>query len=777
MQRWIHPTKRCLPCLILLLSAVHQAPAEGPPEAAVSEAAVSEAAAPEVTPSEPLGPSSPMLAPMAPEDVRTLSDRIKKSVVVITFSDRDGKPLGVGSGFIVRSDGLIATNLHVIGEARPITVRTIDGIDHPVESVYSHEKSQDLAILKIAARDLPALELGDSDTLVQGQPVVAIGNPQGLEHSVVTGVVSGLRKDVDGMSMIQLAIPIEPGNSGGPLVDLEGRVHGLLTMKSLVTDNLGYAVTINSLKPLLGQPNPIAMSKWLTIGTVNPRRWVVPGDVRWTQRAGHIRSSGQAGAIGGRSLCLSTLERPAIPFEVGVSVKIEEPDGAAGLTLFHTGEAHYGFYPSSGKLRFTRFDGPTVYEWQVLWEEERSEFKQGEWNHLKIRVEQDRLKCFCNEQLVHEDFDMRYRSGQAGLAKFRHTSVEFKGFEMGAQITTHATSPELLSDANTQASLLHRHRPPTASQVTPLLEKPARLHDAIETKALELEQTAMRLRQLSRLVHAARYRQQLVELLAKTEDQVDIALAALYIAAIDNTEVEVADSLNTLDDLASEFQKTLPPEITDSERLQAFNRFLFEEQGFHGSRVNYYNPSNSYLNETIEDREGLPISLSVVYMSIARRVGMNVEGVGLPGHFIVRFAPRGGEPSLIDPFDRGRILTPEDAKQLVTEGGRLWEEEALVAQTSRQIVIRMLRNLLNLANQSQDPEAALRYVETILALDPESLSDQLLKAVLCYNTHRYDEGIDVTEQLIQSNSPDLRMDQLRRMQEQMQVRRKLQNQP
>lgn len=744
---------------------------------AIAETQPAETATPvaeTTTPATEPALAMPSLSPVTPENVAALADRIKKSVVVVSCSDRDGKAFGIGSGFIIREDGLIATNLHVIGEARPISVRTIDGHSFPVESIFAHEKSQDLVILKIAATGLAALELGDSDTLVQGQPVVAIGNPQGLEHSVVAGVVSGLRKDVEGMSMIQLAIPIEPGNSGGPLVDLSGRVHGLLTMKSLVTDNLGYAVTINSLKPLLAQPNPIAMSKWLTIGTLNPRRWIVPGDVRWTQRAGRIRVTGTGSGFGGRSLCLSTAIIPEAPFEIGVSVKVDQDDGAAGLVLFHNEDTHYGFYPSSGKLRFTRFDGPTVYEWNVLWEEARPEYREGEWNHLKVHVEADRIQCFCNDVLVHEDFDLRYRTGKAGLAKFRHTAAEFRQFETGAKIVSQAPTAELLADAANQVALLSRQRPPTTSQIAPLLGKPEALHAALEAKAIELEQSAKRLRQLSREIHEARHRQQLVEVLASSEDQIDLARAALLIAAIDNPEFNVEDSLQSLDDLANDFLKSLPEGISEADKLPAFHRFLFDEQGFHGSRVNYYNPSNSYLNETIDDREGLPITLSVVYMTLARRVGLKVEGVGLPGHFVVRYVQAMGEPTLVDPFDRGKTLSVEEAKSMVSETGRAWDDESLIAQTSKQIVIRMMRNLLNLANESQDPEAALRYVETILALDPESLSDQLLKAVLCYNTQRYDEGIEVTDRLIQSHSPDLRLDQLRQMQEQMKARRELQ---
>src|SRR5437773_2497092 len=164
--------------------------------------------------------------------VEQLAESAHKSVVVIMFAGRDGKQQGLGTGFVLSKDGLIATNLHVIGEARPITVQLPDGTRHPVTAIHASDRALDLAIIKVNAKDLIPLELGDSDGLRNGQAVVALGHPRGLEYSVVSGVVSG-RRDVDGMKMIQLAIPIEQGNSGGPVLDMQGRVVGIVTMKSL----------------------------------------------------------------------------------------------------------------------------------------------------------------------------------------------------------------------------------------------------------------------------------------------------------------------------------------------------------------------------------------------------------------------------------------------------------------------------------------------------------------------------------------------------------------
>jgi S1-C subfamily serine protease len=155
-----------------------------------------------------------------PDDpVELSSERLaviaRESVVVVSYFGRDGTEEGVGAGVVVATNGLIATCLHVIGEARPIRVRLHNGSRHEVTEIHAWDRNLDLALIRIDAPGLQPLPLGNSDALNQGASVVAIGNPLGLEHSIVQGVVSA-RRDFDGQEMLQLAIPIEPGNSGGP---------------------------------------------------------------------------------------------------------------------------------------------------------------------------------------------------------------------------------------------------------------------------------------------------------------------------------------------------------------------------------------------------------------------------------------------------------------------------------------------------------------------------------------------------------------------------------
>src|SRR5919198_3171965 len=167
---------------------------------------------------EPSPPEKP--APKAPA-VEHVAAKVRPSVVVITSRGRDGQREGLGTGFVVSADGLIATNLHVIGEGRGVTVELADGRRYEATAVHASDRKLDLAVVRIGARGLTPLELGDSSLLKDGQAVVALGNPHGLKHSVVAGVVSG-KRDIDGRPMLQVAIPIEPGNSGGPPVGKQG---------------------------------------------------------------------------------------------------------------------------------------------------------------------------------------------------------------------------------------------------------------------------------------------------------------------------------------------------------------------------------------------------------------------------------------------------------------------------------------------------------------------------------------------------------------------------
>lgn len=698
-----------------------------------------------------------------PLSVEDLTAKFSKSVVVVTFSGRDGKQQGLGSGFILSSDGLIGTNLHVIGEARPISVKTQDGKEYAVTEVHASDRRFDLAILKIDAKGLPALDLGDSSTLVQGGQVVTIGNPVGLKYSVVTGVISG-RREIDGMPMLQIAMPIEPGNSGGPLLDMRGRVHGIITLKSLVTRNLGFAVEINAMKPLLAKPNPIAMPRWLTIGTLDPHEWQPLFGSNWRQRAGRIQVDGAGNGIGRRSLAVYQDEVPKGPFEVAVSLKLSDEDGAAGL-IFHSdgGEKHYGFYPSGGKLRFSRFDGADVFNWQVLKEFKTDHYRSGEWNVLKVRIDGTKYQCFVNDESVLEITDGQYVAGKVGLAHFRQTKAEFRGFRVAGTIPRSRPSDEAVRRIGEFVADISVKRPPKLDLVEKVTAEGDVGAAVLRERARMLEQQAERLRQLARTAQQQRARDELRKLTEKKEDEFDLLHAALLIAKIDNDELDVDAYLRSVDRIAADVKKSVPPDATEDARLAALNKLLFEELGFHGSRTDYYNKSNSYLNEVIDDREGLPITLAILYIDLARRVGANVVGVGLPGHFLTRYEPKTGAPRIVDVFERGKTLTRDEAVKIVTDAGRTFDDEYLATQSKSKILIRMLRNLMGIARDAQDAESMLQYVESVLVLDPLSAEDRWFRAALRYQTGRTEESLADVDWLLDREPPGVDLARVRQL--------------
>ena len=159
------------------------------------------------------------------------------------------------------------------------------------------------------------------------------------------------------------------------------------------------------------------------------------------------------------------------------------------------------------------------------------------------------------------------------------------------------------------------------------------------------------LRQAALLLHQQEVLKEMAQLVRGKEADIDLVHAALLIARLDNDELDVEAYRREVERLAKKLAARLPKDADDKAKLATLNKYLFTERGFHGSRADYYHRANSYLNEVLDDREGLPIALSVLYMELGRRVGLNIQGVGLPGHFVVKHVPAKGAEQLIDVFD------------------------------------------------------------------------------------------------------------------------------
>jgi serine protease Do len=681
--------------------------------------------------------SRPALPSESPLTVEELTSRARDSVVVVTVLGRDNSEEGVGSGFVVAEDGLIATALHVLGEARPILVRLTDGRKFEVTTVHAWDRKADLALLRIDVDGLPVLPLGNSDELRQGAHVMAIGNPQGLEHSVVQGIVSAMR-DTETGRMIQLAIPLEPGNSGGPLLDMHGRVQGVLTMKSAVTDNLGFAMPINVLQPLLDSPNSVPMERWLTIGRLDPGTWTPHFGARWTQRAGRMRVEGSGKGFGGRSLCLYEKEKPKVPYELAVTVKLDDESGAAGLVFASDGgDRHYGFYPTAGRLRLTRFDGPNVFTWHPLVERSTGHYRPGDWNTLKVRVEKNRILCYVNDHLVFESADDAMRSGQVGLAKFRDTRASFKGFQVGRTVPPSAPPADVVASIRSRIESLPGAAAPDRKLVESFQPQAGAAQVVLVEEAKHLEQRAAQLRQLGAAIHERSVVEEMIRLFKQGEPNIDLFHAALLVARLDDPELDLTHYRQQFDTMAGDLRKRLPRGATPQHKLELLREYLFEENGFHGSRSDYHNPANSYINQVLDDREGIPITLSIVFMELARRIGVDeVVGIPLPGHFAVQHLPKSGPTQLFDVFDGGKPLSIIEAAELVRlNTGRNLKDADLLPATKRSIITRMLYNLVDISLKKEALSDAVRYLSLMLAITPDAGYERWSRGMLRLRTN------------------------------------------
>lgn len=225
--------------------------------------------------------------------------------------------------------------------------------------------------------------------------------------------------------------------------------------------------------------------------------------------------------------------------------------------------------------------------------------------------------------------------------------------------------------------------------------------------------------------------ERLQRMLAEPEETFSLAEAALLIAQDEYPSLDVDAYMQRLDAIAENVQQRLGPDRGYEDTILALNQFLFDEYGLSGNIGDYYDPRNSYLNDVLDRKLGIPITLSIVYIEIGRRLGLPLEGVSFPGHFLVKLEVDQGDV-VLDPFSGGICLSEEDLIARL-EDMPLDEHppvpelaRAIVAQPTgkKQIVARMLRNLKQIYLHHNDLTKALSALNRLLLITP-NLSDEI----------------------------------------------------
>jgi len=186
-------------------------------------------------------------------------EKVMPAIVAIRADTPEG--IAAGTGFLVDSTGVVVTNLHVIEGATRVAIKLHSGEQYTQIRVASFDQDRDLAILRLPGFDLPTVSLGNSDAVKVGATVYAIGNPLGLEESVTKGIVSSIRVAKSGTKIIQTDSAVSPGNSGGPLINEQGHVVGVVTFKISAGENLNFAVPINYARAMLSFEQLISLDE------------------------------------------------------------------------------------------------------------------------------------------------------------------------------------------------------------------------------------------------------------------------------------------------------------------------------------------------------------------------------------------------------------------------------------------------------------------------------------------------------------------------------------
>jgi len=223
------------------------------------------------------------------------------------------------------------------------------------------------------------------------------------------------------------------------------------------------------------------------------------------------------------------------------------------------------------------------------------------------------------------------------------------------------------------------------------------------------------------------------DLLACEDDRIDLARACLLIAEDAYPSLDVERYVGEMERLALRLRGRLSRTAGAEEKIVALNQYLFGDLGYTGNAGDYYDPRNSYLNEVMDRRTGIPITLAVVYMELGRKIGLPLEGVSFPGHFLVRMRMRGGM-LVLDPFSGGEPQTEPDLRDRLkrvipgdaTGGIPLRDlplDQFLEPATKRQILARLLRNLKGIYRQAEKPARMLEILNRALVVSPDSTTD------------------------------------------------------
>lgn len=648
-----------------------------------------------------------------PSWAEDLVDPLRESFVTVYQYNLDGEVAGTGSGFCIDEPGLIATCFHVVGEARRIGIVLPDGREVEPIAVHAWNRSVDLAILQID-QPLPPLRLAEESPKT-GSPVAIMGNPGGHIGWMATGVVASLSEEFQYSNLLPMAMSIEQGNSGGPVVNEAGEVVGVVAMKDARYSSYGYAIPASILRDVVEFSTPRSFSDWTKTGGLSRLLWRPTKGHCWSQKSGRIifrassaeddpcsvcESGIQAAETG--SYTLTTEVLPSIPARAGLS-----------FALGNRGE-HFAWVIHGRSALLLKNTGKDAGDFEVVEQIRRTDDSGGDrltgWDRLTVTVGGNDVRCSINgvehfQFSPEEDTLAKIQSGKWGLhvsggpsAEFRNAAVFYPEQDDHLTKKPEETS-ESEQEGNDPKSLLSQAR------------KKDREADSLRARAAELQQQAS-LENISTFFETPTGFSSLTAAGLSMASLHDPSLEpAVYEFQLENMAQEVSVLLDTTSAETGDIVHAIGEVIRDRWKID-----VLHEDDRASTRL-LDDPRRLF-----EDREGGIVSNTCLYLDLARRSGLpHAKATAIPGILVCDATVENGNATYIHVCN-GEFV---ESSELGTIGclGTL-DPETLASVKGgiedRDLLMDWLQLQKDQVPMDQWPDKVVPYLETIVAIDPDA---------------------------------------------------------
>jgi regulator of sirC expression with transglutaminase-like and TPR domain len=253
------------------------------------------------------------------------------------------------------------------------------------------------------------------------------------------------------------------------------------------------------------------------------------------------------------------------------------------------------------------------------------------------------------------------------------------------------------------------------------------------------------------------------------DEQVDLAEAALLIARVEYPELDIQHQLGLLDSLAAAAARRIDVNAEPLVAINQLSEYLFDEVGFSGNEEDYYDPRNSFLNDVLLRRIGIPITLSLVCIEVGRRLGIQLIPIGMPGHLLIRHCDL--SDWFIDPFHGGILLSQEECQQRlqhIAQATIPWDASYLIPLNNREFVTRMLMNLKGIYLQQKDYSRTLSTLDLLVLIRTDSKVDLRDRGAVYFRLRRYQDALEDLQTYLSSTAPAKDTESVERLLEQVQ---------